>query len=47
MKSFDFDFYIRRNEIVAREIYGDRLDQNGRVKGTNIWYDSFWRIHID
>lgn len=43
----DKDFYIKRNELTARKLYGDRLDENRRVKGTNIWFDSFWRIHVD
>ena len=45
--TFDIDFYIKRNEQVAKRIYGDRLDEDRRVKGTSIWFDSFWRIHTD
>ena len=40
------DFYIKRNEESARKLYGDLLDENRRVKGTDIWFDYVWRIHI-
>lgn len=40
-------FFIKRNEQTARQIYGDKIDNNRRVIGTNIWFDSFWRIHTD
>ena len=46
IKQFDPTTYIERNEQVARELYGLRLDKDRRVIGTNIWFDSFWRIHI-
>ena len=46
-KTFDISFYIARNEQTARELYGNRLDENRRVKGTNIWFDDWWRIHVD
>ena len=45
--NFDYDFYIKRNEQVAKEKYGSRLDKNRRVIGTNIWFDDWWRIHTD
>ena len=44
---FDYDFYIKRNEQIAREKYGELLDENRRVVGTNIWFDDCWRIHTD
>ena len=44
---FDYDFYIKRNEQVAMEKYGELLDENRRVIGTNIWFDDCWRIHTD
>ena len=44
---FDFDFYIKRNEQVAKEKYGEWLDENRRVVGTNIWFDDCWRVHTD
>lgn len=43
----DKEFYINRNKQSAIELYGERLDKNRRVVGTNIWFDSFWRIHTD
>ena len=45
MKNFDMEFYIKRNEDTAKRLYGNRLDENRRVKGTNIWFDAYWRIH--
>jgi hypothetical protein len=47
MKNFDMEFYIRRNEETAKRLYGNKLDENRRVKGTNIWFDSYWRIHTN
>ena len=46
-KGFDYDFYIKRNEQVARKKYGKRLDDNRRVVGTNIWFDDWWRLHTN
>lgn len=45
MKNFDMAFYIKRNEEIAKRLYGNKLDETRRVKGTNIWFDSYWRIH--
>ena len=45
MKNFNAEFYIKRNEETAKKLYGDKLDKNKRVKGTNIWFDDWWRIH--
>lgn len=42
---FDREFYIRRNKSVALELYGSRLDENRRVKGTDIWFDENWIFH--
>ena len=47
MKNFDMEFYIKRNEDTAKRLYGNRLDENRRVKGTNIWFDAYWRIHTN
>lgn len=47
MKHINKAYFIRRNEETARQLYGDRLDKNRRVIETNIWFDSFWRIHTD
>lgn len=47
MKYFDAEIYIKRNKETAIALYGDRLDENRRVKGTNIWFDEWWRIHVD
>ena len=47
MKNFDRGFYVKRNEDTAKRLYGNRLDENRRVKGTNIWFDAYWRIHTN
>ena len=44
-KAFNYDYYIKRNEEVARELYGDRLDETRCVIGTNVYFDGFWRFH--
>ena len=41
------EFYIKRNEETAKQLYGNKLDENRRVIGTNIWFDYYWRIHIN
>lgn len=40
------EFYAKKNKQTAISIYGDRLDENRKVIGTNIWFDYYWRIHI-
>lgn len=40
------EFYVEKNKQTAISIYGDRLDENRKVIGTNIWFDYYWRIHI-
>ena len=47
LSGFDIAFYVERNEQTARKLYGNRLDENRRVKGTNIWFDDWWRIHAN
>lgn len=46
MGSFDEASYIKRNAETAKMLYGDKLDKDRKVIGTNIWFDSYWRIHI-
>lgn len=45
MSDFNKEIFIKRNGYVARKIYGDKLNDVRKVVGTNIWFDSFWRIH--
>lgn len=40
------NFYVEKNKQIAISIYGDRLDENRKVIGTNIWFDYYWRIHM-
>lgn len=46
MKNFDPILYINRNEEAARQKYGEKLDEDRRVKGTKIWFDGYWRFHF-
>ena len=46
MKNFDPIPYINRNKEAARQKYGEKLDEDRRVKGTKIWFDGYWRFHI-
>lgn len=40
------EYYIKRNEKAAKSLYGNKIDSNKKVNGTNIWFDIFWRMHI-
>ena len=42
---FDIDNFVKRNRDVAISRYGELLDENRRVKGTDIWFDGYWRMH--
>ena len=42
---FDISNFVKRNRAVAISRYGDLLDENRRVKGTDIWFDGYWRMH--
>ena len=33
------EYYIKRNEQVTRIIYGDKIDKDRNIVGTNIWFD--------
>lgn len=46
MKPINSSYYIKRNRQSAIELYGDLLDENRRVKGMDVWFDSAWRIHV-
>lgn len=37
--------YIARNRETALHLYGDRLDDSRRVRGTRLWFDQEWRLH--
>ena len=41
----DKEFYINQNRKTAYLLYGDKLDENRKVIGTNIWFDECWRMH--
>ena len=45
-KVFDEDYYIKRNKLVALEKYGNRLDKNKNIIGTNYCFDWAWRLCI-
>lgn len=42
---FSISDFIKRNRDLAIKRYGDLLDENRRVKGTDIWFDECWRMH--
>lgn len=44
-KPFEASKYIERNEQTARRLYGDKLNDNREVVGTNIYFDYAWRMH--
>lgn len=46
MSGFDSkrDGYIARNRETALLLYGDRLDDKRRVRGTGLWFDQEWRL---
>lgn len=44
-KVFDYDFYINRNKEVAIANYGNLLTAERTVRGTDIWFDEYWRVH--
>lgn len=44
-KKFDYKFYINRNRQVAYARYGNLIDENRHVTGTEIWFDECWRVH--
>lgn len=37
--------FVKRNRDVAIARYGNLLDENRCVKGTDIWFDGYWRMH--
>ena len=43
-KPFDYGYYIRRNKEAATEKYGDKLDENRNIIGTDYYFDSMWRL---
>ena len=47
MSEFKYEYYIKRNEEIARQRYGDRIDKCRNVVGTDIWFDECWRIHTE
>lgn len=42
---FDYEYYTNRNKEIAYARYGNLIDENRCVKGTDIWFDNFWRVH--
>lgn len=44
-KEFNYNFYINRNKEVAYARYGNLINENRCVAGTEIWFDEYWRIH--
>ena len=42
---FDMSVFIKRNKENAINQYGELLDEKRRVRGTDIWFDGYWRMH--
>ena len=40
----DKEKYIQRNKESALARFGDRLDDNRNVVGTDFYFDYFWRL---
>lgn len=40
----DVDKFIQRNKETAIAKYGDKLDENRNVIGTNYYFDHMWRF---
>ena len=45
MNDFNPQLYVKRNREVALRRYGNLLDENRKVVGTDIWFDEMWRLH--
>lgn len=44
MNMMDKSKYINRNKESALARYGDRLDDDRNVVGTDFYFDYFWRL---
>jgi hypothetical protein len=42
---FNLSHFVKRNRNVAISRYGNLLDEKRCVKGTDIWFDGYWRMH--
>ena len=42
---FSIADFVKRNRAIAIARYGDLLDENRCVRGTDIWFDGYWRMH--
>lgn len=42
---FNLSDFVKRNRDVAISRYGDLLDESRCVRGTDIWFDGYWRMH--
>lgn len=43
-KPFDYDFYIQRNKEVALKTFGQLMDENRSIAGTDYYFDELWRL---
>lgn len=42
--SFDVALSVEIHRQSAIEVFGDRLDENRNVIGTDLFFDEFWRL---
>ena len=42
--AFEYSLVIEKNRKTAMDMYGDKLDENRNIVGTNYYFDSFWRL---
>lgn len=43
--NFDIDLFIEIHRQTAISLFGDKLDENRNVIGTDYYFDEMWRMH--
>ena len=46
LEPFDYQRCMERNEQIVRERFGDRLTEDRRIEGTDMYFDYVWRLCI-
>lgn len=41
---FNKSIYIERNKQSAYDLFGDRINKNREIEGTEYYFDSMWRL---
>ncbi len=42
--NFDVDLCIETHRQSAIKLFGDKIDENKNVIGTDLYFDEFWRL---